>query len=717
MSNLRSPERDINPSGHLSRRQFLKSSGFLTTIALLEACAPPPLKPSNIIATLAPEPTGKPPTETNGNVSLPVEIPNQFEGQLINKNYLLNEINIPVYNPTPVPPTDNTSQQTETSNEYAKKHFALNSLDTSNALDVLKYTLAQVPRLGINGGVTWSQPGSNGEKTAFAGLSYYREQVEIIKPETQNVLNMENAFPKKLLLKNGSGITIIGRGEDGDIAIAFEEYESRGEADFSEPRIRLAVLTPDELQILSDYKYLSHLSYKSGAENFTFTDLNGTQRTVTLNTIGEDIMDLIYKEAGEGWYEQMPVKIENGVVTEYKPFPNPVIPKLDPKRDVLPDGFDWENAKLNIVNLEPDSKNFNYLHPEDPTSAVVFAVDENTNTVLTSRYDGKEWKWKVPGLRDYADALSFKIATLMDGTAEFWENTKWMDVASREFNTGAITPLWHGVFEKQGEANFQFPDLQLEYAENGDMDIHVESLVALGWNPTWVTEGNFTDEELKTIYENFCRTVVKRYRGKVDSWSAVIETGIIYGQGADFWYDHLGLEYIDIACQIIREEDPDSKVIIGDFGNYTLDGFKYKQTKEIVDRLLPKTLIDGVGLEIDLNPPNNIPSKEELINTMRSYGIPVYITELNVDIRELGGTDTERYQRQAEIYRLVVEAALESGVCKQIIFWGFGDKYSFAEQPEFGGSDKADSTIFDDELEPKLAYAADVDALKSKVFS
>lgn len=311
-------------------------------------------------------------------------------------------------------------------------------------------------------------------------------------------------------------------------------------------------------------------------------------------------------------------------------------------------------------------------------------------------------------LREYADALGISIGTLMDGTAEFWQNPKWVEVASREFNLGVITPLWHGVFEKQGSENFEYADVQLKFAKRGKMDVHVESLVMTGFNPKWVTEGNFTKEELTGLFEKFCRTVIRRYKGKVKSWSAVIEAGMVYGRGVDFWYDHLGDEYIDFACQIIREEDPGSEVLYGDFGNFTRNGIKYQQTRKIVDRLVPKGLLDGVGIEIKIE---KLPDKQELIETMRSYGIPVYITELDVDLRNMGGTDEERFNKQAEIYKTVVEAALESGMCRQITFWGIGDKYSWLEQPQFNGSKNADPTIFDDNLEPKPAYYAVRDVL------
>jgi endo-1,4-beta-xylanase len=97
---------------------------------------------------------------------------------------------------------------------------------------------------------------------------------------------------------------------------------------------------------------------------------------------------------------------------------------------------------------------------------------------------------------------------------------------------------------------------------------------------------------------------------------------------------------------------------------------------------------------------------------MQSYGVPVYVTEIVVNLRNLEGPDEERFQRQAELYRLIIEAALETEKCEQLTFWGVGDKYSFAEQKEFQGVPNADTTLLDDNLQPKPAYFAVRDVLK-----
>jgi len=79
--------------------------------------------------------------------------------------------------------------------------------------------------------------------------------------------------------------------------------------------------------------------------------------------------------------------------------------------------------------------------------------------------------------------------------------------------------------------------------------------------------------------------------------------------------------------------------------------------------------------------PNSLPSKEDLISQMRRYadiGVKVIITELDVDLNSLPGqNDEEKLRKQAEIYKMVAEVALESKNCDSITVWGLNDEGSW----------------------------------------
>ena len=111
---------------------------------------------------------------------------------------------------------------------------------------------------------------------------------------------------------------------------------------------------------------------------------------------------------------------------------------------------------------------------------------------------------------------------------------------------------------------------------------------------------------------------------------------------------------------------------------------------------------------------SNPPRKQDLIEAFRSYGVPVYITEFDVNMSNVSESAEERNEIQARIYREVVEACLESGVCQQIWFWDVYDKYSWLDERR-GGDPKADPTMFDDNLQPKPAYYAVSVTLQNRI--
>jgi endo-1,4-beta-xylanase len=111
------------------------------------------------------------------------------------------------------------------------------------------------------------------------------------------------------------------------------------------------------------------------------------------------------------------------------------------------------------------------------------------------------------------------------------------------------------------------------------------------------------------------------------------------------------------------------------------------------------------------------PSKEDMVATMRRFGdlgVSIYITELDVNLINLRGAQSEKWKKQAQVYKDVVEACVESAVCKSVTIWGVSDRFSWLLNPEiqqrFNLRGEA-PLIFDENYNPKPAYFAIRDAL------
>jgi len=209
-----------------------------------------------------------------------------------------------------------------------------------------------------------------------------------------------------------------------------------------------------------------------------------------------------------------------------------------------------------------------------------------------------------------------------------------------------------------------------------------------------------------------------QFKGKVTIWPVMNEYHPARWGRLDILRDIIGDEdLIDIAFQTARESDPSAILIYNDTNNHILDesvidGSVTSNTKKIVERLKLKGLIDGVGLHMHLDGANP-PSKQAVIQAMRSYGLPVYVTEFDVNMKDVPGSNEERFAKQARVYQEMIGACLESGVCKTFIQFTPGDQYSWIEHDKSysGYSLNADATAFDDNLQPKPAYFAMLQAL------
>lgn len=101
------------------------------------------------------------------------------------------------------------------------------------------------------------------------------------------------------------------------------------------------------------------------------------------------------------------------------------------------------------------------------------------------------------------------------------------------------------------------------------------------------------------------------------------------------------------------------------------------------------------------------------IERLTKLGLQVHITELDValPVDSQGGARAEDLQRQAEVYRRVVRACLQSPGCTAIQTRGFTDKYSWIGSHSHGTRGAA--LPFDRTYKPKPAYEAILKELSS----
>ena len=351
-----------------------------------------------------------------------------------------------------------------------------------------------------------------------------------------------------------------------------------------------------------------------------------------------------------------------------------------------------------VYNLDPDPTK----QRETLEGPIPFMIYQKTK-------DGN-WVWGFFENRPLSELNNLPMGTTMK--TSLLKNQKYADIIRNQFTISLIDypTTWTTVEPQQGQLNFKNADERMRFSESNNMTVVINGII---YNtPDWIVKENFTKQQYIDIMKKRITDLVGRYKGRVGVWVVVNEA--FPSAEEDFWKRKIGDEYIEIAFETARAIDPSAKFIYSDFQNHLLGSEntegskKTKFNKEVVEKLNAKGLIDGLGLHMRIRAVNP-PKKEDLIDAMKYYGVPIYITELDVDLTGVNANNTERLILQAEIYKTIMEAALESGVCKSFIVFGIGDKYSWLEEEL--NKPNADATLYDDNFDPKPAFYAIKQAL------
>jgi len=318
-------------------------------------------------------------------------------------------------------------------------------------------------------------------------------------------------------------------------------------------------------------------------------------------------------------------------------------------------------------------------------------------------------KWQKVTIKILADWHGLKIGSFFGGnntTDQDFQNI--LKIQKQEFNLGAIYQGMDCCVENQkGIYTLNVTRYLVKEAKNSQLSLVFHPLVWSWEIPNWLRSTESKDVWSDSLKE-YIQTVIPEIKG-INPIVVVVNE---YKNPKDIIYQKLGADYLEMAFQEVRTTSPSATLIYNDYLNETTTGSRYQLTMDVVKTLSAKSLLDGVGLEMHLSG-STPPSKDDVILAMKSYGLPIYITEFDVNMRDVHGDTNSRLIKQAQIYKSIVDACVESQVCKVIIPFQLGDKFSVWENdPKFDGYSKnADPTIYDDDLRPKPAYYAIVQSL------
>ncbi|KAF3031197.1 hypothetical protein E8E11_000400 [Didymella keratinophila] len=273
--------------------------------------------------------------------------------------------------------------------------------------------------------------------------------------------------------------------------------------------------------------------------------------------------------------------------------------------------------------------------------------------------------------------------------------------------SGSLSPenemKWSFLNPAKGHYNWDTIDRLVSFAEDNDMVVKGHGLISSCCNPDYLLNITEPTAFLGAMTDHF-EAVMHRYEGKLDRWDVVTEAIKPMGGGLnenDF-YKVLGSDYIGEAFRIARAASPNATLFINENLVETNAG-KREELYNLVSSLVADGVpIDGIALQMHLTLVGPEPGViTDMVKSYNALGLEVTIAEMDVHV-------LNNNTLQADIYRAVLNEALEAGVT-DISFWGFTDKHAYTWLPG------AKPLMFDELYRPKDAFYAVHAALRDFV--
>jgi endo-1,4-beta-xylanase len=245
---------------------------------------------------------------------------------------------------------------------------------------------------------------------------------------------------------------------------------------------------------------------------------------------------------------------------------------------------------------------------------------------------------------------------------------------------------WRALRPSATQYDFGASDWLFEFAKKHSIAMRGHTLVWHNSVPDWL-QNNPGQYDVRKLMVEHIRTVVGRYKGRVQSWDVVNEAilpkdGQQYGLRKSFWYENVGPDYIELAYRTAHEADPQAKLTYNDYGveyDSDEDAERRKYILALVRRLQSEDVpLQAVGIQSHIKAGSPYAIGNGLTEYMESIGsmaLEIYLTELDVNEDDLLYNDVARRDRTvADTYSQFLGIALANRAVKMVLTWGVSNR-------------------------------------------
>lgn len=316
----------------------------------------------------------------------------------------------------------------------------------------------------------------------------------------------------------------------------------------------------------------------------------------------------------------------------------------------------------------------------------------------------------TPSLRSLAKERNLHVGAAVSAKP-LRDDPIYADLVAREFTiiTCENEMKFGPLRPTQDRFAFEDADEIVAFASSHNIAVRGHTLLWHRLLPAWFATADYAPEEAERVVRDHILTVTRHYAGKVVAWDVVNEAFEEDGSWRDTPFLRLlGPDYVAKACRWAHEGDPGAKLFYNDYSADTVNA-KSNAICALVEDLLRKGIpIHGVGLQMHLclwDPPK----PRDIANNIRrlnDLGVEVHVTEM--DVRMKDPASAADFEKEARVFRDVMETCLAARRCGAFVVWGVTDRYSWL--PEFFPGHRS-GLLFDDAGAPKPSYRSVRNAL------
>jgi endo-1,4-beta-xylanase len=285
---------------------------------------------------------------------------------------------------------------------------------------------------------------------------------------------------------------------------------------------------------------------------------------------------------------------------------------------------------------------------------------------------------------------------------------------------------WAALRPSPEQFDFRRADDLMVFALTHDQRVRGHNLCWHEALPAWFAT-TVNRENAAHFLTQHIATVAGRYSGKIHSWDVVneavdVKSGRPDGLRASPWLQLIGPGYIELAFRTARAADSHALLTYNDYG-IELDTpeqiDKRGQVLMLVRRLRARGVpIDAVGVQSHLTAGDPMPGSGliHFVRELRSMGLEVFITEMDVNDRNLPEAVEARDAAVAKVYRDYLTMMLAEPNVNVALTWGITDRYTWLQGAKHGRADGRPERPLpiDYDYQATPAFFAERDAIDSR---